>query len=197
VELPEIIQKASDSMSKIPGIGGKTALRHILWLCEREPDLIKSMGANLRNLTELSKCSTCNIYCDEGICPICSSQERNNTNILCIVENISDCMAIENAGSFNGVYHLLGGVLNPLLGVGPKELNMDQLFERIRSSEIETVILAINPSIEGDATCSFIKEEIPSQISVERIGFGIPMGGNLEYLDAMTISKALENRKRI
>ena len=117
--------------------------------------------------------------------------------MMCIVESISDCMAIEKSGQYRGVYHILGGVLNPLLGVGPDELSIDHLMKRIADEEIREIILAINPSVEGDATCSYIRQLVGSTIAVERIGFGIPMGGSLEYLDAMTIGKAIENRKKM
>jgi recombination protein RecR len=112
------------------------------------------------------------------------------------VENASDLLAIEKSGTFKGVYHILGGVLNPLLGVGPDELKMDQLKEKIIKKEIQEIILAINPSVEGDATCSYLKSILPQTLLVDRIGFGVPIGGSLEYLDPMTITKALENRKR-
>jgi len=105
-------------------------------------------------------------------------------------------MAIEKSGHFKGVYHILGGVLNPLLGIGPDELKMDELRANIIKKQITDVILAVNPSVEGDATCSYLKSILPQDINVERIGFGVPIGGSLEYLDPMTITKALENRKR-
>ena len=105
-------------------------------------------------------------------------------------------MAIEKSGTFKGVYHILGGVLNPLLGVGPDELKMDDLRQKIIKKEIQEIILAVNPSVEGDATCSYLKSILPVSVQVDRIGFGVPIGGSLEYLDPMTITKALENRKR-
>ena len=110
--------------------------------------------------------------------------------------NASDLLAIEKSNQFKGVYHILGGVLNPLLGIGPEQLRLKELAQRVESLETKTVILAVNPSVEGDATCSFIKQSLKG-INVERIGFGIPMGGSLEYLDSLTISKALENRKQL
>jgi recombination protein RecR len=112
------------------------------------------------------------------------------------VENVSDLMAIERSGQFKGLYHILGGVLNPLLGVGPEQLRLDELEEKIKRREIAEIILAVNPSVEGDATCAYIRSLIDESVKVERIGFGVPIGGSLEYLDSMTISKALENRKK-
>jgi len=107
-------------------------------------------------------------------------------------------MAIERSNQFSGVYHILGGVLNPLIGIGPDKLRIDILKERVIKNNVQTMIMAINPSVEGDATCSYIRQELNDQeVSIERIGFGMPMGGSLEYLDPLTISKALENRKSI
>lgn len=136
------------------------------------------------------------MFADEDLCSICSDEDRQANKSLCIIENASDLMAIEKSGNFKGVYHILGGVLNPLLGVGPDELKMDELKSRILEKDIKEVILAINPSVEGDATCSYFKTLLPDSVQVERIGFGVPIGGSLEYLDPMTITKALENRKR-
>lgn len=119
---------------------------------------------------------------------------RGETKVLCIVEGVTDLLAIEKSSQFKGRYHVLGGVLNPLLGIGPNELGINKLIDRIKRNEIEELVLAINPSVEGDATCSFIKELLPDGVKAERIGFGMPMGGSLEYLDTLTISKALENR---
>ncbi|MBA2404416.1 MAG: recombination protein RecR [Bdellovibrionales bacterium] len=136
------------------------------------------------------------MFADENLCSICQNESRQSIAYLCVVENASDLMAIEKSGTFKGVYHILGGVLNPLLGVGPDELKMDQLREKIIKKEIREIILAVNPSVEGDATCSYLKSILPGSVQVDRIGFGVPIGGSLEYLDPMTITKALENRKR-
>lgn len=136
------------------------------------------------------------MFADEQLCNICLNESRQSVGSLCVVENASDLLAIEKSGTFKGVYHILGGVLNPLLGVGPDELKMDDLREKIIKKEIQEIILAINPSVEGDATCSYLKSILPQTVQVDRIGFGVPIGGSLEYLDPMTITKALENRKR-
>ena len=113
-----------------------------------------------------------------------------------MVENISDLIAIEKSEGFGGMYHVLGGVLNPLMGIGPKQLKIEKLAERVNKYNVTNLILAINPSVEGDATCSYIKQLLQG-VHIERIGFGIPMGGSLEHLDPLTISKAMENRKQI
>lgn len=197
MELPEKLKSAIDGLSKIPGVGQKTAMRQALSLLNWNEEEIKSLSNSISNLTKLNECEKCSMLCDETLCSICSSPERFESQTLCVVESITDCIAIENSNTFSGKYHVLGGVLNPLLGVGPDELGIDNLFNRIKEEDVKTVILAVNPSVEGDATCSYIKQSISDGVEVDRIGFGIPIGGSLEYLDAMTISKALENRKKM
>ncbi|MCP4913805.1 MAG: recombination protein RecR [Oligoflexia bacterium] len=197
MELPEKLKSAIDGLSKIPGVGQKTAMRQALSLLNWSEEEIKSLSHSISNLTKLNECQKCSMLCDEELCSICSSADRFESQTLCVVESITDCIAIENSNTFSGKYHVLGGVLNPLLGIGPDELGIDNLFNRIKEEDVKTVILAVNPSVEGDATCSYIKQSISDGVEVDRIGFGIPIGGSLEYLDAMTISKALENRKKM
>jgi recombination protein RecR len=197
LELPKILLNVVDQFSKIPGVGDKTALRQALILSKWTDEEIRNFSSAVNLMTALKKCQHCGMFSDEEICNICSSELRGEQKSLCIVENITDCMAIEKSNQFKGRYHVLGGVLNPLMGIGPDELNIDKLVERIKNEDVLELILAINPSVEGDATCSYINQVIPENVNVERIGFGVPMGGSLEYLDSMTITKALENRKKM
>ncbi|MCO4792919.1 MAG: recombination protein RecR [Bacteriovoracaceae bacterium] len=196
MELPSRIQNAIDSFSRIPGVGSKTAMRQILQMCSWDDRDIQEFGNTISELTSLVRCRLCGFYSEEELCSVCSNTKRMSNGVICIVESISDCLAIEKSETFNGAYHILGGVMNPLMGIGPDELGIDKLVKRI-AENFNSVILAINPSVEGDATCSYIKDHIPDEINVDRIGFGIPMGGSLEYVDALTISKALENRKKM
>lgn len=196
IQLPEVIKNAVDALTKLPGVGEKTAFRMVMSMTHWKAQELQVVGDSLTNLRNLKLCQECGMFADENICSICADEGRVSNKTMCVVENASDLMAIEKSGNFRGVYHILGGVLNPLLGVGPDELHMDDLKERIVQREVEEVILAINPSVEGDATCSYFKTLLPDSIKVERIGFGVPIGGSLEYLDPMTITKALENRKR-
>lgn len=197
MELPESLKNAVTQMTKIPGVGEKTALRQILTICRWDQDQLFSLGKSLIHLGELNSCAQCGFYTDDKLCQVCSDEKRNEQGSVCVVETISDFIAIEKSGTYFGTYHILGGVLNPLLGVGPEDLNIPELIERVKNKKTNEIVLAVNPSVEGDATCSYIKDELPSNIDVERIGFGIPIGGSLEYLDSMTISKALENKKRL
>ena len=196
IQLPEVIKNATEALTRLPGVGEKTAFRMVMSMTNwKAPELI-SVGSALASLQHLKLCHECGMFADETLCSICSNESRQNEQTLCVVEHASDLMAIEKSGHFKGVYHILGGVLNPLLGVGPDELKLDELREKIVQKEIREVILAVNPSVEGDATCSYLKSIFPQHLQVERIGFGVPIGGSLEYLDPMTITKALENRKR-
>lgn len=196
IQLPEVIKNAVEALTRLPGVGEKTAFRMVMNMTNWKGAELESVGKALISLKELQLCKECGMFADDQLCSICADDSRQSSKVLCVVENASDLMAIEKSGNFKGVYHILGGVLNPLLGVGPDELRMDELKERIIEKGVQEVILAINPSVEGDATCSYFKTLLPESIRVERIGFGVPIGGSLEYLDPMTITKALENRKR-
>ncbi len=195
MDLPLKIQRVKESMRKIPGVGEKTALRYALHLASRHAEELKAFGENLVNLASIDACQFCRSFSDREICNICANEERWDSGSLCVVESISDVIAIERSRQFRGTYFVLGGVLNPLLGVGPEELNVPRLRELIANrSSVRELVIAINPSLEGDATSSYLREILPPEIKVHRIGFGIPIGGALEYLDSMTISKAFENK---
>lgn len=196
-KLPSQIENAVKAFSKLPGVGEKTAFRQIMAIVKWDHGQIHELSESLGQLTEIKYCVECGLFSEESTCNICQSEKRKAANTICVVENISDLLAIEKSNEYQGLYHILGGVLNPLLGVGPEQLRIDKLLERIKELDVKTVILAINPSVEGDATCSYIKQKLSAEISVERIGFGVPIGGSLEYLDPLTISKALENRRMI
>ena len=195
IQLPEVIKNAVEALTRLPGVGEKTAFRMVMNMTNWK-SVELSVSTALASLQHLKLCLECGMFADENQCSICANDSRVSTQILCVVENASDLMAIEKSGTFKGVYHILGGVLNPLLGVGPDELKMDDLRQKIIKKEIQEIILAVNPSVEGDATCSYLKSILPVSVQVDRIGFGVPIGGSLEYLDPMTITKALENRKR-
>lgn len=196
IQLPEVIKNAVEALTRLPGVGEKTAFRMVMSMTNWKGAELESVGNALISLKNLELCQECGMFSEGEFCSVCADDSRQDTKVLCVVENASDLMAIEKSGNYRGVYHILGGVLNPLLGVGPDELKMDELRGRIIEKDIQEVILAINPSVEGDATCSYFKTLIPETVRVERIGFGVPIGGSLEYLDPMTITKALENRKR-
>ena len=192
--LPKTLEKLKGSFSKLPGIGEKSAMRLALHLTSWKDAEIEEFIDSLRGIYDLKQCRECFVYTDDEICTICADQKRGEQKIICVVESINDFLAIERSEQYFGLYHITGGVLNPLMGIGPDQLNIESLVERVTCLGVGNVILAINPSVEGDATCSYIRGQLGENITVERIGFGLPMGGSLEYVDAMTVSKALENR---
>lgn len=197
MELPEKILKTVKQFSRLPGVGEKTALRQTLIMTKWNKEDLVHFAESIKGLSELNHCEKCGMYCDERECKVCKDVNRFSSKTICVVESITDCLAIERSGTFKGKFHILFGVLNPLLGIGPEEINLEKLFDRIKTEEIEELILAINPSVEGDATCAYIKQVLPEKFNIERIGFGIPMGGSLEFVDSLTISKALENRRHL
>lgn len=196
IELPDSILNSVKSFSKLPGVGEKTALRQVMSMVKWNPEDLRQFSRAITELTNIRRCTECGLYSQNECCDICLSESRQHSSYLCVVENINDLIAIEKSNEFKGIYHVLGGVLNPLLGIGPEQLKINKMVQRVKNLNIQTVVLAINPSVEGDATCSYIKQLLQG-VHVERIGFGMPMGGSLEYLDPLTISKALENRKRL
>ncbi len=196
IQLPSNIQSSVMSFSKLPGVGEKTALRQVMAMTKWNMEELSDFSKAINSLMNLKFCNECGMFCEENLCEICLREERKNVQTICVVENINDLMAIEKSNTFSGLYHILGGVLNPLAGIGPTQLNIDKLVDRVKRIEIKTLVLAINPSVEGDATCAYLKQLMP-EVTVERIGFGIPIGGSLEFLDPLTISKALENRKML
>jgi recombination protein RecR len=192
---PQGLEDFIKSFSKLPGVGEKTALRLLFHLLKWKPDDLHKLSESVLRLTEVRFCQQCGNFCDEKLCTVCTDSMRENSGILCVVENITDLWAIEKSGEFHGQYHVLGGVLNPLLGISPEKLSFKKLIERVKAQNFNHIILALNPSVEGEATCAYIKEILPHNVNVQRIGFGIPVGGSLEFLDSRTIAQALENRK--
>lgn len=197
ISLPEKIEKAISYLTRIPGVGEKTAFRYVMQMMKWSEMERGEFALSLHALSDVGTCELCGTYSENSRCNICTSEERKKASTICVVEQFTDLMAIENSGRFKGQFHILGGVLNPLAGVGPDQLRIKSLVDRVSDFDECSLILAINPSVEGDATCSYIKELMPSHVTLERIGFGVPIGGSLEYLDPITISKALENKQTL
>lgn len=195
IDLPQVVKDAVFALSKLPGVGEKSALRMVTSMTKWRTEDLQKFSLSTGGLINLCECTECGMWTDSELCSVCSDSTRLEANVLCVVEQVSDLLAIEKSGQFKGRFLVLGGVLNPLLGIGPDQLRMGKLIEMVNKRHASVVVLALNPSIEGDATCAYIKHVLPESVSVERIGFGMPIGGSLEYLDPMTIGKALENRK--
>jgi len=187
-----------EELSRLPSIGRKTAQRVAFFLlkvpqeqADRLSDAIRAVRSGVR------PCRVCNILTHEDPCSVCADTRRQD-DILCVVEESLDVEAIERTARFPGRYHVLGGVLSPLDGVGPDELNLDGLLERVKAGGVREVIVATNPTVEGEATAAFIARLIkPLEVSVTRIASGIPVGGDLEYADEVTMARSLEGRREI
>jgi len=185
-------------LNRLPGVGRKLAQRmalHILKMSADEASRLASLILEVKKKTK--NCSQCFNVTESDPCHICSDQERDRST-LCVVEEPHDLAALEKARAFRGLYHVLGGSLSPLEGVGPEELKVDELVERVRKSAFREVILGTNPTVEGEATALYLERVLrPAEIIVSRLARGVPVGGELEYLDEITLAKAIENRKKI
>ena len=186
-------------MASLPGVGRRTALRLVLHLLRQTPEEVEAVaGAFTRLRNEVVYCSTCHNISDTELCPICASHKRDHSTI-CVVENVQDVMSIENTGQYTGVYHVLGGIISPMDGIGPKDLEIDSLMARIQAGEVNEIILALPTTMEGDTTNFYIYrrlqnlalESIPK---VSQIARGVAVGNQLEYTDEITLGRSIVNR---
>ena len=192
------IERLVASLRRLPGIGEKSATRLAFFLLSA-PDVLTSELADaiLQVKREIVLCEDCFDLTEVSPCSICRSPKRDS-GLVCVVEEPADRMAIERSGAFSGRYHVLGGALSPIDGVGPENLRIAELERRIRSGSVREVILATNPNAEGDATAHYIAEQLrPTGIQLSRIAYGMPMGGDLEYADQVTVGRSLQNRSRM
>ncbi len=198
-QYPKPLNKLINELSKLPGIGGKTAQRlafHILALEESEATALANSIVNAKR--SLHYCSVCGNLTDTDPCEICSDESRDRTKV-CVVETPQDVIAMERIREFKGLYHVLHGAISPVEGIGPNEINLKSLITRLQQhDEVDEIIVATNPNIEGEATAMYIARLLkPSGIKVTRIAHGIPVGGDLEYADEVTLLKAMEGRREI
>lgn len=186
-----------NQVAKLPGIGKKTALRLVLHLVKEKEESTLTLTDALNNLrTKIRFCTSCHNIADTEICAICSSARRDR-GIICVVEDAKDVMAIENTAQFNGVYHVLGGVISPMNGVGPADIKIESLVTRInrQQAEVKEIILALSPTMEGDTTAFYINKRIKDlAIKVSVIARGVPVGGDLEYADEITLGRSITGR---
>lgn len=197
--IPKTIKQAIGELSKMPGIGPKSAARIVFYLLSKPDDSASRLGESLSNLKKnLKICHICFNYAEEDPCVICQSGDRDKS-LLCVAEESLDVIALEKAG-FKGLYHVLGGVISPINGIGPDDLRIAELISRVRenSDTIKEVIIATNPSLEGEATASYIADRLQEEpVKITRLAHGLPMGGDLEYADELTLSRSLEGRREI
>lgn len=197
--MSKLLQEAVGEFSKLPGIGRRTALRLAMHLLKMEADSVREMTSAIdRFRHEIKYCARCNNLSDEEFCPICQDRERDNSTI-CVVEQVGDLLSIEHTRQYRGLYHVLGGVISPMQGVGPSDLKIDLLLERIARGGVEEVILAISTSVEGETTLFYLMNRLKQhpEVKVTSIARGIGFGDELEYVDELTITHALKNRRRI
>ncbi|MEK9155999.1 MAG: recombination mediator RecR [Patescibacteria group bacterium] len=196
--LPKAVQNLIDEFSRFPGIGPKTAARLVFYLLTKPKDDIASLGRAVLGLREnLKFCRHCFNIAEAEVCPICSD-ERRDRHLLAVVEEPLDVIALERAGGFTGLYHVLGGAISPIEGIGPEQLRINQLLDRLHGDGISEVVLATDPDFEGEATAAYIRDKMRSaaiNIKTTRIARGLPVGGDLEYADEVTIKRSLEGRR--
>jgi recombination protein RecR len=193
-----LLENAVNQVGSLPGVGKKTALRLVLHLL-RQPDKdVEAFAGSLTRLkNEVKYCRVCHNISDQEVCPICSSHHRDH-QLVCVVENVQDVMSIENTGQYNGVYHVLGGIISPMDGVGPKDIEIDSLIARIEPEQIKEVILALPTTMEGDTTNFYIYRRLSAlnrpQLRVSQIARGVAVGNELEYTDEITLGRSIINR---
>lgn len=195
---PEPISKLIDSFTKLPGIGPKTAVRLAFFVIDMDDDDVVDFAKALVSAKrELSHCKICGHITDQETCIVCQDSSRDES-VLCVVEDSKDVIAMEKMREFNGKYHVLHGSISPMDGVGPEDINIASLIQRLKESDVEEIILATNPNIEGEATAMYISRLVkPSGIKTTRIAHGLPVGGDLEYADEVTLAKSLEGRREL
>ncbi|HLS23334.1 MAG TPA: recombination mediator RecR [Pseudogracilibacillus sp.] len=195
---PEPISKLIDSFMKLPGIGPKTAVRLAFFVIDMEDDdVVEFAKALVGAKRELNYCDICGHITDQKVCAICQDEHRDES-VICVVEDSKDVIAMEKMREFNGRYHVLHGSISPMDGLGPEDINIPSLIQRLKDSDVKEIILATNPNVEGEATAMYISRLVkPAGIKATRIAHGLPVGGDLEYADEVTLAKSLEGRREL
>ncbi len=193
---PPVLNNLIRRLSRLPGLGEKSAARIAMHLLKAPEEETEALAENIRQLRDkIRTCGICFHFTDEQVCPVCADPARN-TGEICIVESTADLLALEKSGAFRGRYHVLQGVLAPLDGIGPDQIRIKELFSRIESENVSEIIIATNPSSEGEATAHYILQLLKNRpVRVTRIAYGIPMGGDLKYTDRITLERALKGRQ--
>lgn len=191
----KLLESAVDEFAKLPGIGRKTALRLVLHLLNQDKEDVNHFGETIIKLrNEIRHCKSCNTISDTDICNICSDQSRDHS-LICVVENARDVMSIENTHQFNGIYHVLGGIISPMDGIGPNDLKIDTLQKKIEEGEAKELILALSTTMEGDTTNFYIYKKFKQyDIKITTLARGVAIGDELEYADEITLGRSIVNR---
>ncbi len=191
-----LIEDAVSEFEKLPGIGRRTALRLVLHLLRQNPEGVKQFSERIYKMrSEIKFCKTCHNISDGERCGICNSRSRDRS-LVCVVENFRDVIAIESVNQYNGLYHVLGGIISPLEGMGPDQLNIESLLHRASSGEIEEVIMALNPTMEGDTTIFYLSRKLHQfpEVKITTLARGVAFGGELEYVDDLTLARSIATR---
>jgi recombination protein RecR len=198
VATPDAVSRLVDDFSRLPGIGPKTASRLTYYLLRAPVEQVQSLGEAILELRQRIRfCSRCYNITEQDPCPVCADVQRERGGI-CVVEEPLDVLAIERTGEYRGLYHVLHGAISPVDGIGPEDLRIRELVERIKTEPVTEVILATNPSLEGEATAMYIRRQLhPLGVRITRLARGLPVGGDLEYADAITLARALEGRQEM
>ena len=191
----KLLEQAVQELTRLPGVGRKTALRFALYLLNQKSETVHGFSQSLIRLRyDVKHCCVCHNISDTETCDICSNPHRDKS-VICVVENIHSVMSIENTGQFQGLYHVLGGVISPMDGVGPSDIELDSLFERVAQGEVKEIILALNPTMEGDTTNFYISRKLAdSGVKISVLARGVSVGDDLEYTDEVTLGQSLIGR---
>ncbi|MBS7377490.1 MAG: recombination mediator RecR [Paludibacteraceae bacterium] len=195
-ELPsQILENAVQSLASLPGVGRKTALKYALFLLKQDNKTSNQFIDNINNLiSNIQYCTKCHNISDKPICEICNNSKRDH-HTICVVETIKEVMLIENTAQYDGVYHVLGGLISPINGISPSDLEISSLIDRVQKEEIEEIILALSPNVEGDTTCFYLYRKLADfNIKITTIARGVAIGDNLEYADEITLGRSIKNR---
>ena len=197
--MSQLLDNVCSELQRLPGVGKRTALRLAMHILKMEPEGANSLASSIsRFRNEIRYCSCCNNLSDSDLCPICADVRRDRSTV-CVVEQVQDLMSIENTGQYRGLYHVLGGVISPMQGVGPSDLKIDLLADRLLTGELKEVIIAISTSVEGETTLFYLLNRLKAypDVKVSTIARGIGFGDELEYVDELTITHALKNRREV
>ena len=191
----KLLQEAVDEFAKLPGIGKKTALRLVLFLLNQDKEAVSQFGNTIIKLrNEIKRCHSCNVISDGDLCPICANQSRDHS-LVCVVENSRDVMAIESTHQYQGIYHVLGGIISPMDGIGPGDLNIKSLQDKIESGQVKEIILALSTTMEGDTTNFFLYKKFRQyDARITTLARGVSIGDDLEYADELTLGRSILNR---
>jgi len=192
----ELLQNVVEELASLPGVGRKSALRFALHLLKQPVENVEKFGSSvIRMRNEIRYCTNCNMISDTPVCPVCSDKKRESA-LVCVVESIRDVLSIENTGQYNGLYHVLGGIISPMDGVGPGDLSIDLLLKRVEKGEISEVFLALSTTMEGETTAYYLYKRLnPFGIKISTIARGVGFGDDLEYTDEVTLGRSIQNRQ--